>query len=666
MPTSSAVTRSAPVLAWSLAGIAVCVSVAAVILGEAGSGASWKTVLAPWFFAFPGAMVAAARPGNPLGWLMLAVATCFAGTALTSDWVDRGDGGAWAVWFTDRASAVLVPTMLGILLLLPDGHLPSPRWRSPAGLVLSAQLLLVVVWCLVEGPAAAPDTSLSSAGEVRNPVGVLPSSWGSIVADLEWLLQLPLLLGIVAVAVRLRRPPDDERRRLVDVLAAAAAFTILVVVGRALWPTAADVLDVAASALLATALTSAILRRRLPGVDVVVHHAFVYAALTALIALGYVGVVAVGGRLGQDLPAYGVGVVTGALALSLLPLRGLLQRLLERAMYGEAREPGAAVRRLAETVGDATSLDGVVSGLARATFASLRAAHVEVEVEGVRAIHGRAGSGEEVRLPLVSGDRRLGTMTVGLPRGRRFRQRDRDALAELADHGGRAVHAVQLADALLTNRQLLITAREAERSRLRRELHDELGPTLAGLAMQLGGLQEILRTDPAVASERLARLEAAARHALDDVRSVSRRLRPPALDELGLVGAVVRAAEEAGLALDPQVDALPDLPAAVEVAAYRIAVEAALNVVRHTGLRTAELSVFADNGTLHLRMRDDGPGIGEAPAGVGILAMRERAEELGGTLVVRGERGTLVEARLPLAAAGSRPMVPGPEAERAR
>ncbi len=228
------------------------------------------------------------------------------------------------------------------------------------------------------------------------------------------------------------------------------------------------------------------------------------------------------------------------------------------------------------------------------------------------------------------------------------------------------MHAVQLADALLTNRQLLITAREAERSRLRRELHDELGPTLAGLAMQLGGLQEILRTDPAVASERLARLEAAARHALDDVRSVSRRLRPPALDELGLVGAVVRAAEEAGLALDPQVDALPDLPAAVEVAAYRIAVEAALNVVRHTGLRAAELSVFADNGTLHLRMRDDGPGIGEAPAGVGILAMRERAEELGGTLVVRGERGTLVEARLPLAAAGSRPMVPGPEAERAR
>lgn len=130
-------------LAWSLAGVAVCASVAAVVLGGDGEGASWKAVVAPWFFAFPGALVAAARPGNPLGWLMLAVATCFAGTALTSDWVDQGDGGAWAVWFVDRASAVLVPATLGILLLLPDGHLPSPRWRPLAGLVLGAQLLLV-------------------------------------------------------------------------------------------------------------------------------------------------------------------------------------------------------------------------------------------------------------------------------------------------------------------------------------------------------------------------------------------------------------------------------------------------------------------------------------------------------------------------------------------
>ena len=199
-----------------------------------------------------------------------------------------------------------------------------------------------------------------------------------------WVLQLPLLLGLAAVGVRLRRPVDAVRRGLVGVLAAACVFAVLVVVGRALWPVAADLLDVAGSALLAAALTAAVLQRRLPGVEVIVHHAFVYSVLTALIALAYVGVVVAVGGLGEDLPEYGVGVVTAVIALCVLPLRGHLQRLLNRAMYGEARDLGAAVRRLTDTVGDATSLDEVTAGLARATAASLRACFVEVEVDGRR------------------------------------------------------------------------------------------------------------------------------------------------------------------------------------------------------------------------------------------------------------------------------------------
>ena len=236
-----------------------------------------------------------------------------------------------------------------------------------------------------------------------------------------------------------------------------------------------------------------------------------------------------------------------------------------------------------------------------------------------------------MQLPLVSGDLRVGSILVELPRGRRSHQRDRDLLAQLADHGARAVHAVQLADALLTNRQLLVTAREEERSRLRRDLHDELGPTLAGLAMQLGGLQEILRTDPATAAERLTRLEAAARHALDDVRRVSRELRPPSLDEVGLVGAIVRAGDEAGIVLSPSGSGPADLPPAVEVAAYRIGVEAVLNVGRHAGVGRARLEVSVIDGAVQLRVSDGGSGLGSAPAGVGILSMRERAEEIGGT-----------------------------------
>jgi signal transduction histidine kinase len=208
-----------------------------------------------------------------------------------------------------------------------------------------------------------------------------------------------------------------------------------------------------------------------------------------------------------------------------------------------------------------------------------------------------------------------------------------------------------MAEALLANRQLLVSAREEERSRLRRDLHDELGPTLAGLAMQLNGLQQLLAIDPATAAKRMARLEAAARHALDDVRRLSRDLRPPSLDELGLVGALERVAHDAGLALTIEDDAGPGgaAPAAVEVAAYRIGAEALVNVARHAGVGSASLRVTREDDALRLEVADDGAGTGRAPAGVGTLAMRERAEELGGTLTVedRPGGGTIVVARLP-------------------
>ena len=327
---------------------------------------------------------------------MLAVANLFAVAAFATQWVESGHttGAGWAVWTADRGSAALVPCTLAVLLLLPDGRLPSPRWRPVAAAALSVQVLLVVAWCLVSGPAAAPDSTWPI--DPANPVGVLPASWGPVLEDLDtWLLQAPLLLGVAALVVRVRRPA--ERSRLAGLLAAAVVFALLVVAGRALWPAAADLLDVVGSALLAAALTAAVLRKRLHEVDVVIHHAFVYSVLTALIAVGYVAVVALAGSRGADLPPLGVGAVTAVLALCLMPLRKRLQRLLDLAMYGDTRRPHVAVRRLADSVRDATTLQAVVNGLARTTAASLRAPWVEVEVEGCRGVHGSPTDGDRAR-----------------------------------------------------------------------------------------------------------------------------------------------------------------------------------------------------------------------------------------------------------------------------
>ena len=639
---------AASVPAWLVACLALALVVAAALL-DAGDQ-PWKLVLVPAFWVVPGALVASGRPRNPLGWLMLAVGTLFAVAAFATQWVEAGhvSGAAWAVWAADRGSAALVPCTLAVFLLLPDGRLPSPRWRPVASAAISLQGLLVLAWSLVSGPAAAP----GSAWPLHrpNPLGLLPANWGQVLEGLDgWLLQAPLLLGVAAVAVRLGRPA--ERSRLVDVLVAAIVFGLLVVAGRALWPAVADLLDVLGSALLAIALTAAVLRRRLHEVEVVVHRAFVYAALTALIAGGYVAVVAMLGSRSAELPPLGVGVVTAALALLLMPLRERLQRLLDLAVYGDTRRPHVAVRRLADSVSDATTLESVVSGLARTTAASLRAQWVAVEVEGHRGVHGRPTDGGLARVPLVSGELQVGTLEVGFARGRRPGAAESALLAELADHGGRAVHAVLLSEALLVNRQLLVTAREEERSRLRRDLHDELGPTLAGLAMQLNGLQSVLREDPDTAAERMARMEAVTRQALDDVRRVSRELRPPALDELGLVGALEQVADDAGLSLALDSTISEPLAPALEVATYRIGAEALLNVARHAGTGSARLTLDHVDDHLVLCVLDDGRGSEDSPAGVGTLAMRERAEELGGTLSIsrsRASGGTAVEARIPV------------------
>ena len=419
-------TRATPALAWIAGGVALGLVVAAAVVGAGADAQPWKLVLLPACWVVPGVLLAGGRSPNPLGWLMLGVGLMFAASAFATQWVDGGHqtGAAWAIWYADRGASALVPCMLAALLLLPDGRLPSPRWRPIAVSALAAQAALVLAWCLVDGPAASADGDWPL--DPPNPIGLLPGDWAGPLDDVStWVLQLPLLLGVAAVASRLRSPDADQRGRLVGVLAAAAVFALLVVLGRALWPGAADVLDVAGSALLAAALTSAVLRRRLHGVDVVVRHAFVYAVLTGLIGLGYVGVVAAVGGLGADLPDYGVGVVTATIAIALLPLHGHLQRLLERALYGDSR--GAAIRRLTDSVGTAGNLDEVTAGLARAIAASLRAAYVLVEADGSIATVGAPTSGA-TRLPLTSGDRRVGAVTVGLGRGRRWRPRDRDLL----------------------------------------------------------------------------------------------------------------------------------------------------------------------------------------------------------------------------------------------
>ncbi len=236
----------------------------------------------------------------------------------------------------------------------------------------------------------------------------------------------------------------------------------------------------------------------------------------------------------------------------------------------------------------------------------------------------------------MSGTAELGALSVAWGPGREPTADERRLLADLGRHGGIAVQAVWLADELRAGRERLVVAREEERRRLRRNLHDEVGPTLAGLAMQLGVVRTLVADDPTAAADRLGLLQDAARTALGTLRRMAHDLRPPALDELGLAGALQQLGETLGLRLRFTGSQPERLPAAVEVAAYRIGAEALHNVVRHAGTDVVELTVDRVGGELLLVVRDDGagrapgspPASGCRDAGAGRRARRDRRRRL--------------------------------------
>lgn len=220
-----------------------------------------------------------------------------------------------------------------------------------------------------------------------------------------------------------------------------------------------------------------------------------------------------------------------------------------------------------------------------------------------------------------------------------------------------ARHAAVLADALDVAHGRLLDATEIEQDRLRRDLHDGLGPSLAALTLRVDTARNTVGDDPELDAVLLS-LRSQVQEAVADVRRVVEDLRPPALDELGLAGAVGQLAERLshpGVRIVVRAtEPLPPLGAAVEVAAYRVAAEALTNATRHSRGTSCAVELAAEPGSLVVRVTDDGVGFnGSRGRGNGLATMRERAEEVGGTLAVStSPQGTAVEAVLPIELGG--------------
>jgi signal transduction histidine kinase len=412
--------------------------------------------------------------------------------------------------------------------------------------------------------------------------------------------------------------------------------------------------------LTAIAAGIAVLRYRLYDIDLLINRTLVYAVLTACVVGIYVLVVT---YFGAAFQARGDAVsllAAGVVAVLFQPLRDRLQRGVNRLLYGQRDDPYGVLSRLGQRLESTLAPDAVLSTIVQTVRDALKLTYtaIALEQDGASALVAASGmrQGLLVELPLVYQAEPLGHLLLG-PRapGELFSPADRRLLDDLARQAGVAVHAVRLTADLQRARERLVTGREEERRRLRRDLHDGLGSQLAGLNIHAGVLRKLIAHDTAGAEAAAAELQAELRAAIASIRRLVRDLRPQAVDELGLIGAVrVRAAQYAEAELRIAVDApeqLGPLPAAVEVATYRIVEEALTNAVRHAHAQNCDVRLTLADGALNLVIKDDGVGLTPGgTVGVGLLSMRERAMELGGTCLVRTgtHGGTEVLVRLPL------------------
>jgi signal transduction histidine kinase len=421
--------------------------------------------------------------------------------------------------------------------------------------------------------------------------------------------------------------------------------------------------------LIPLSMGIALLRYRLWDIDLIINRTLVYGVLTVSIVALYIMVVVGLGALLQTQGNFGLSLLaTGLVAVLFQPLRTRLQRTVNRLMYGDRDDPYHVISRLGQHLEATLAPEAVLPTIGETVALALKLPYVAMtlkqEKEFVIVASYGTLRGEVIRLPLVYHTEQVGELVLA-PRapGEPFSAADHRLLEDLARQAGMAAHAVRLTAALkqLTvdlqrSREHLVTAREEERRRLRRDLHDGLGPQLASLTLKLETARNRLAHDP-LAETLLSDLTERTQATVADIRRLVYALRPPALDELGLLSALRELTLQYGDQVSLHLDApacLPELPAALEVAVYRIAQEALTNVVRHAAARHCDLRLALDErtGWLCLCIQDDGCGLPPSRGvGVGLVSMRERAEELGGTWTIepltRG--GTCVFARLPYA-----------------
>jgi len=602
-----------------------------------------------------GVVIVAARPRNRVGWVMLLGGVCAAVGSASIGIGQHGlvdapgsvlGAGAFAIVGQILRSLGWLALTTVIAVLFPDGRVAGPRWRW------LYRAIAVVAVASVLDPLLDPTADLTGLGGWRNPLA--PRGIWQVINLPVFLAHIPLTVVVTIAAVgqliqRWRRGDEVMRQQLFMFACAAAlpavAAPIALSLGGGGW------IFGVTSAPLPIAIGFAVLARGLYDLRTGTNRTLVWLTLSITVAGLFATVIGLGGVLGASastpwLPWLAAGVVAGCFA----PLRDVLQRGINRLTYGRWTEPYELLAALGQQLEASSDIDRLLDGLV-AELESLGLRDVRLIEAGEE---GEAGE-DTVAVPLRAYGVQIGTFQYRQPDSP-LRARDSRVIADLAGHLGSVLNARILTQDLHRARERLVLGREEERRRLRRDLHDGLGPALAGHLLRLDLIAGVVAPG-SVAGGLVDALRAELRETVSEVRRVVEGLRPPALDELGLADALIQASSRlvagSGVMAHVRADSLPVLPAATEVAVYRIATEALINAVKHARATACTIELCLEENCLVLWVRDNGVGLGERASdrGHGLHTMRERAEELRGTFAAftaPGGSGGIVRASFPL------------------
>jgi signal transduction histidine kinase len=686
--------------------LTVAALAAAAALGVAAH--EWRDAFAfaPVLLAFAGvgAFVASHRPRNAIGWLFLAeglgAALGLAGLTYAKYAVRSGappTAARWVAWAAVLFIEAFVPLLL-VLLLYPDGRLPSRRWRPAVWLIVGANTLLLAV-------AATSNAAFDAAAPagLAAPLALIPDRIaGPLVNNLEVMMLLLLLLSAAGCVVRHRRAGGVVRQQIkwfaYAGIVAALGFVLLALVSSD--PVIAFIVLVP---LVPVAAGIAIMKYRLYDIDVVISKTIVYGSLAAFITLVYVVIVAGIGSLGPGFlqagsrPNLGLSIVaTAVVAVAFQPVRERAQRLANRIVFGKRATPYEALSEFAGRMGGSYAADDVLPQMAQILAEGTGASRAVVwlkDSDGLMAgASWPAETGPPQRLALAGGEppviagagrvalvpyqgETLGALSVAKRPGESLTPVEGKLMSDLAAQAGLVLHNIGLTEQLRArlaelqaSRLRIVTAADDQRRRIECDIHDGAQQQLLAIESKLALAQSLVGQDEERERALVAQLKAETSGTLETLRELARGIHPPLLADQGLIAAVTNQAGKAPVPVAVDADGVGRYPAEIENAIYFCCVEALQNATRHAPESAVRISLAGGQRQVMFAVTDDGPGFDPAApaAGSGLRNMSDRLAALGGSCQVhsRPGRGTTVTGRIgfgdPPGGSGGRAAGPAP------